>query len=283
MNNIGDALIYGRKRLKDGGIASYALDSRLLLCHVLKVDNLFLLMHNDFALSAENKDKYLEMLERRLNGVPLAYLTNEKEFMSLMFYVDENVLIPRPDTEILTEFAIKTIRENGFKIGLEIGAGSGAVSVSVCKYCEQMEMTAVDISEEALSVAERNAASNGVENRLVFFRSDLFGQIPPFKYDIIVSNPPYIKTTDMESLSDDVKTEPELALHGGLDGLDFYKRITAESVSFLADNGVIAYEIGFDQAAAVKDLLASFHFTQIEVLKDLSGLDRVVAGKWKEQ
>ncbi len=283
MNNIKEALLFGKNFLRDNYIESYNIDAQIILGSVLNQEKIFLLTHEDEKIGQEEDNLYIELLLRRSQGVPVAYLTGEKEFMSLPFYVDENVLIPRPDTEILAEYLIDFIKKNNFKTGLEIGVGSGAISVSVCKYCKEIHVTACDISEKAVLISQKNAETNGVSDRLKIIKSDLFSEIPPFKYDIIFSNPPYISDPHMKELPIDVRSEPELALYGGSDGLDFYRAITEKSVDFLAPNGVIAYEIGFDQATALKNILASFNFTDIEIIKDLSGFDRVVTAKYKER
>ena len=198
--------------------------------------------------------------------------------MGLTFAVNESVLIPRPETEILTELVGEFLRARGGGIFADLGAGSGAICVSILKFVKTSRAVAVDISAEALAVAKFNAKKFHVDDRAEFFCGDLFAPLTG-KFDAIVSNPPYIPTCDLKTLQTEVQREPKLALDGGEDGLNFYRRIISDAPQFLSENGVLAVEIGINQASAVKKLFEAANFVDIEIFKDLAGLERVVIGK----
>ncbi|KAA5805547.1 peptide chain release factor N(5)-glutamine methyltransferase, partial [Thermoanaerobacterium thermosaccharolyticum] len=201
----------------------------------------------------------------------------EKHFMGLIFNVSPSVLIPRNDTEILVEEVLKRLK-SGDTV-LDIGTGSGAIAVSIAKY-KDVKVYAVDISDEALEVAKENACENGVSDKVIFIKSDLFSSIPKdIKFDLIVSNPPYIRSNEINELQEEVKREPKIALDGGEDGLTFYRRIVKDSINYIKFGGIIAFEVGFNQAWDVKDILIDSGYSDIEVVKDLQGIDRVVLGK----
>lgn len=232
-----------------------------------------------------SKDKYNEILEKinlRKKGIPLQYIIGNQEFMGLPFIVNKNVLIPRQDTEILIEKVIElSSKKDDLKI-LEIGVGSGAISVSLAKFLKGSSILAVDISSYALEVAKKNAEINKVINQIEFLKSNLFENIEiGEKFDIVVSNPPYIPTKDIDDLQVEVKRhEPMLALDGGEDGLDFYKEITNNVNDYLKKDGLLVYEIGFDQGKDLKKIMSD-KFYEIKIWKDLQGLDRVVSGYLK--
>ena len=195
--------------------------------------------------------------------------------MKLSFYVDENVLIPRPDTEILVEEAISICKKNNYTKILDLCTGSGAIAVSLAKYLENVDITAVDISNNALKIAKRNARSNNVEEKITFIESDLFDNLSNNKYDIIVSNPPYIKKEEINYLDKEVKREPRLALDGGMDGLDFYRKIAQNAFKYLNNKGTLCLEIGFNQKEKVINLLKKEgKYTNIYCKKDLGQNDR---------
>lgn len=272
---IKEALIMGTSLLSEVS-ETPSLDSKILLEKACNCDRLFLLRNRDEEISTESLELYKTYLERRKAEEPIAYITNEKEFMGLPFYVDENVLIPRPDTEILVEYAI----DNCHGSVLDIGTGSGAIAVSVAKYGKDVSVSACDISEKALVIAEKNAVAN---NAFVnFFHVDILNENLKEKYDTIISNPPYIRSDVIPTLGINVKDfEPLAALDGGDDGLIFYRTITKKAFTSLNPGGILIYEIGFDQAKDVSDILSPL-FTDIRVLKDFSGNDRVVTGIKKE-
>lgn len=216
--------------------------------------------------------KYLNYIERRSSGEPYAYISGRKEFMKLCFDVNHDVLIPREDTEILV---LEAIKQDKKKI-LDLCTGSGCIAISLAKYVENSVVDAVDICENAIKVAQKNAILNDVNVK--FICSDLFENVLD-RYDMIVSNPPYIKSDDIKDLQREVKCEPIKALDGGNDGLYFYNKISSEAVKFLNNDGVILFEIGFDEGEAVKNILESNHFVDVKIIKDLSGNDRVVYAK----
>ena len=222
---IKEVMRKGMIKLKTNGIQEPNLKSRLLMQYILNRPREYLLVHDDKQLTLRQEVNYFKAIKKLLDGVPLQHITHRQEFMKLMFYVDENVLIPRPDTEILVEEVIKIAKKINAKKILDLCTGSGAIAISLAKYIEGTQITATDISRKALSIAKLNAANNNVEDKITFVSSNLFQNIPEEKYDIIVSNPPYIKRKVIEKLDKEVKKEPIIALDGGNDGLEFYKKI----------------------------------------------------------
>ena len=257
------------------------LDVELLLKKALgDVDSMYIRMNLDKALSDEQEKYFLEMMKDRLNERPIAYIIGNREFMGLDFFVKEGVLIPRPDTETLVEEIINICNnKTGLNI-LDIGTGSGAITVSLAKYLDKSHVVSVDISDIALEIASKNAISNKVDERIDFIKSDVFSNVSDeTKFDIIVSNPPYIRKSDISGLDRQVKDfEPYNALEGGEDGLDFYRRITEESRQFLKQDGILAYEVGHDQASDVSKIMQQNGFKGIYTKCDLQGFERVVIG-----
>ena len=224
------------------------LDVETLLQKVLNVDRLYILLNLDKSLNEEEENLFNKFIEERLNNRPIAYIVGNREFMGLDFYVQEGVLIPRPDTEVLVEEVIEIAKNKEDINILDIGTGSGAITVSLAKYLENAKITSVDISEIALEIGRKNAILNEVDDRITFVKSDLFTNInKEMKFDIIVSNPPYIKREVIKKLNKDVQKEPIIALDGGYDGLDFYRKIINESEKYLKFNGYLCFEIGYDQ------------------------------------
>ena len=257
------------------------LDVELLLKRALgDVDSMYIRMYLDKELSEDQEKYFLEMMKDRLNQRPIAYILGNREFMGLDFFVKEGVLIPRPDTETLVEEIINICNnKTGLNI-LDIGTGSGAITVSLAKYLDKSHIVSVDISDIALEIASKNAVSNKVDERIDFIKSDVFSNVSrENKFDIIVSNPPYIKKSDISGLDRQVKDfEPYNALEGGEDGLDFYRKITKESREFLNENGILAYEVGHDQASDVSKIMQQNGFKGIYTKSDLQGFERVVIG-----
>lgn len=257
------------------------LDVELLLQKCLgDVDRIYIHMNLDKKLSDKQKEHFLSMIKDRLNGRPIAYIVGHREFMGLDFYVKEGVLIPRPDTETLVEEIIEICKDKYVNI-LDIGTGSGAITVSLAKYLPKSKLTSFDISDIPLEVGKINAINNGVDNKIEFIKSDLFSAIKEkdIKFDVIVSNPPYIRKADMNTLHTQVKDyEPYNALEGGIDGLDFYKNITEQSHLYINKGGVLAYEVGHDQAQDVAMIMQNNGYTNIYTKKDIQGIDRVVIG-----
>ena len=216
-------------------------------------------------------------IKKMRQGVPLEHITHQREFMKLNFFVNENVLIPRQDTEILVEEVIKIAKKINAKSILDLCTGSGAIAVSLAKYLPDTEITALDISYDALKVAKKNAISNGVESQITFVSSDLFTNLSEEKFDIIVSNPPYVKEEIMDKLDEQVKREPKIALNGGEDGLNFYKKIIKQAYQYLKYKGYLCLEIGFDQKIDVIELIENEEkFENTYSKKDLCGNDRII-------
>ena len=258
------------------------LDVEILLSKALgEVDRLYIHLNLHKELTNEQMELFNNMIQDRLKGRPIAYIVNNREFMGLDFYVEEGVLIPRPDTEPLVEEVIDLVSgQSDLKI-VDIGTGSGAITVSLAKYIKDCKVYSLDISDKALNIGLKNATSNGVEDKINFIKSDIFSGIENknLKLDVIVSNPPYIRKADIETLHTQVKDyEPYIALEGGEDGLDFYRVITEQSVKYLKNNGILAFEVGHDQAQDVSDILRKNGYSKIYTKKDLQGIDRVVIG-----
>lgn len=278
----------GVTRLKEAGIREAELDARLLLEQVCHTDRNTLLAHPDRPVTEEEIDSYVNYLTEREKRVPLQHIIGYQEFMGLEFYVNQHVLIPRQDTENLVEEVMPHVHD-GMKI-LDLCTGSGCILISLLKYSNDCVGVGTDISKEALEVAAKNGEAilkekeGKVYEQLRFVESDLFANLPREKFDLIVSNPPYIKTSVIDTLEPEVVSfEPHLALDGGGDGLDFYRRIAKEAGSFLVRGGMLFLEIGYDQGEAAAGLLKEAGFVDIEIRKDYGGLDRVVFGTFLEE
>lgn len=268
----------GEEQLKQADITEASLDARLLLEYTCGTDRNHMILHGEQEIADNMILRYRELIRQRAAHIPLQYLTNRQDFMGLSFYVDENVLIPRQDTEILVEEIMKE-QHDGKRI-LEIGTGSGCIILSLLKYSNSCQGTASDISEEALSVARRNAESLGIDKDIInFVKTDIAVGIEG-KFDIIVSNPPYIETDEIKDLMPEVRDhEPVLALDGGRDGLQFYERILKETKPLLAAGGKYYFEIGCRQGEALKNLFMEHGYNHVRIIKDYAGLDRVVCGE----
>ena len=217
-------------------------------------------------------------IEKIANGVPLQHITHTQEFMKMDFFVNENVLIPRPDTEILVEEVINLAKKIDNPKILDLCTGSGAIAISIAKNVPSAEVLAIDISEKALEVAKKN--SQKLQAKVKFEKSNLFSNIGKMKFDIIVSNPPYIKKTDIKLLSNEVQKEPEIALDGGYDGLDFYRKISNQAIDYLKFGSYLCFEIGYDQKEDVTEIIKNTkHFNNTYCKKDLFGNDRVIVTK----
>lgn len=272
----------GTVKLAEEGIEEFSLDAWYLLEYVTGVSKAMYFAEPERAVSEENADRYIDCIRRRAAHIPLQHITGEQEFMGYPFCVNEHVLIPRQDTEILVEEAIQVMRPK-MKV-LDMCTGSGCIVLSILKMCrEKYYMTdlqgiGADVSEEALKVARENGRRLGVP--VTWIQSDLFAKIPEEeKYDVIVSNPPYIETAVIDTLQEEVRLhDPYIALDGKEDGLYFYRRIISEAGKYLKMQGKLMFEIGCDQAEAVEELMKNDGYEQITVKKDLAGLDRVVYG-----
>lgn len=267
----------GKSRLAQAGIEEAALDARLLLEFVCRTARNDLLVHGDRAVEAEQESAYRELIGRRSAHIPLQHLTGVSEFMGLEFVVNEDVLIPRQDTEILVEEVMRNLHD-GFRI-LDMCTGSGCILLSLLHYSNDCSGVGADISEKALQVARRNA-QNLNETNVSFVNSDLFEKVEG-KFEIIVSNPPYIRTEVIPTLMEEVRLhEPIAALDGLADGLHFYREIVKESKKYLCGGGQLFFEIGYDQREAVTALMEQAGFRDVTAVKDYAGLDRVVYGSF---
>jgi len=271
--------------LKKANIDAPAIEAGVILCHVIGKDKVFLYSHPECILKDETLFKFFRYIGRRAERVPLQYIIGHQEFMSIDFIVNPNVLIPRHDTETLVEAIINyamQLKVNSIDI-LDIGTGSGCIAISLAKFIQSSSIIALDISEEALETAKLNAINAGVEGKVTFLKVDIFEMLNRYqkevtKFDIIVSNPPYISALDMITLQREVKDfEPISALFGGEDGLDFYREIINNGDKFLKASGLLAFEVGYDQAYEVANLMAK-KYGNIKIEKDLANIDRVVYG-----
>lgn len=277
---IREAIRKGMISLKINNIEEPNLKSRLLMQFILNKPRQYLLVHDDEELTQEQEKKYLENIEKITKGIPLQHITHSQEFMKMNFYVNEDVLIPRADTEILVEEVIEIAKKINAKKILDLCTGSGAIAVSLAKYIEDSQITAIDISGEALRVAKLNARNNEVEDKITFIKSDLFENVVKEKYDIIVSNPPYIKKDVIKKLNREVQKEPNIALDGGNDGLDFYRKIISEGYEYLKYKGYMCLEIGYDQKKEVIEIIEKQEkYSNTYSKKDLSGNDRIIVTK----
>ena len=274
---IKQALIKGVTKLKLEKITTPKLKTRLLLQYVLKKPRQYLIVYDNQKLTEKEEQDYLRYIELLVQGEPIEHITHQKEFMKLNFYVDENVLIPRQDTEILVEEVIKIAKKIKAKKILDLCTGSGAIAVSLAKYLENIQLTALDISRKALDIAIANAKNNQVQEKITFVESNLFQALGKEKYDIIVSNPPYIRREELPTLDREVRKEPRLALDGGDDGLDFYRKIIDQGYEYLKYGGYICLEIGFDQKEEVMQIIKDKkQYMGTYCKKDLYDNDRVI-------
>ena len=311
MLNIQELKKVGVEELTKNNIDDAVIKANILLQFVLKMDKAEVMINSENMVNKNSIEDYLSYIKEIVNGKPIQYITNNQSFMGLDFYVDENVLIPQPDTELLVEETIKKIRcilgleENLYKCYnqsekieknnicehekrakrtdekikiLDLCTGSGAIAVAIDNYLEKnsiknIEIYASDISTEALRIARKNAIINNENTHIRFIKSDMFENINQ-KFDIIVSNPPYIEREAITNLSKEVQNEPHLALDGGVDGLDFYRLIAKEGKNYLQENGYILLEIGYNQKESVSKMFGEY--SNIKCLKDLSGNDRVI-------
>ena len=271
-----EACLYGQKKLEAAGVPEASLDAWYLLEYITGCKRSHYLAWPEELLSDEQEERYRKLTEKRAERIPLQQLTGEQEFMGLSFLVNDRVLIPRQDTEILVEEALRLLKSG--MCFLDLCTGSGCILLSLLHGCPGARGLGADISEEALLVAEANRKRLAPEARLI--QSDLFEQIEG-NFDLIVSNPPYIKSSEIPGLMEEVRLhEPVLALDGHEDGLYFYRKIVGESCRYLKKGGWLLFEIGYDQGAEVSSILENQGFCEIEVIKDLAGLDRVVKGRY---
>lgn len=279
--NIRETYKYIGKKLNENGIENAGIKAKILLAYELNQDKLYLITHDTEEVELDVYEKLNKDLELLISGYPIQYITKKQEFMGLEFYVDKNVLIPQPDTEILVEEAINKIKQiksddkENISV-LDLCTGSGIIGISISKYTNVL-VKASDISNKALEIAQKNANDNKVN--IEYIQSDLFENINE-KFDIICSNPPYIKTDIIQILSQEVQQEPHIALDGGKDGLYFYREIIKESVDRLNQGGYLLLEIGYDQKEDVIKLLNdNGNYTEIYAKKDYGDNDRIIVAK----
>lgn len=275
MSTYASALRYGKKYLADRQIENSGGDAWYLMEYVWGIDRNYYFLHSDDIIEQKDEERYRDLLQKRGSHIPLQHLTGTCDFMGLTFQVNDQVLIPRQDTETLVESALSRLKEGDR--ALDLCTGSGCIILSLEKLGPGIRGLGADISAAALAVAKRNRDSLGLESD--FCRSDLFEGIEGV-FDMIVSNPPYIASGKIPGLMEEVRGfEPLLALDGGADGLDFYRRIIKDARNFLKPGGWLGLEIGYDQREAVEELLRRQGFIRTETLQDLAGLDRTV---WAE-
>jgi len=289
----------GETQLREAGIADCVRDAKDLYCFLDKLDAVGLMMHWQDILPDNTCEAYFQLIERRAAGEPIQYITGTQEFMGLTFSVNPSVLIPRQDTETMVEDALEVLSKGtlrgeefvpkaAFKDVLDMCTGSGAIGVSIAKLNNNVKVTCSDLSDKALETAKGNAISNGTKS-VKFEQGDLFepfcGKLGKKKFDFIISNPPYIESHVIDTLQTEVKDhEPMMALDGGKDGLDFYRRIAQEAPSHLRKGGVLMMEIGYNQGEDVSKLLEETErFEKVVCLKDLAQKDRIVAGILKSK
>lgn len=281
---INELLKIGLEKLSSLEFSNPQLEVRLLLSKIMDKDKSYIYAFGDKEVSDDIGEEYLKLIEKRAKGYPIQYILGHTEFMGLDFYLEEGVLVPRPDTEILVQYVLDQIeskyQEAKVKV-LDLGIGSGAISLSIANYAPNSFVYGVDIGDIPIKVANINKERFGLNN-VEFIKGDLFQPLGPSlkkSFHIIASNPPYIPKDVILGLQTEVRDyEPRLALDGGEDGLDFYRMITSRAKEFLVDKGLLIYEIGYDQGLDVKNIMLEYGFKEIDILKDLQGLDRVVLG-----
>lgn len=274
--NLKEILKYGKEELIKNNIEDASIIAKELAEHIFKITRAQMIANNDMEFSKDQTDNYINSIKKISTGIPIQYITNNQEFMNLNFYVDENVLIPQPDTETLVEEVINEYKEKKCEI-LDLCTGSGAIAISLAKYINESNIVASDISMKALQIAKLNVEKNLVRKKIEFIESDMFNKIYKDDFDIIVSNPPYIKTKVIEELDKQVKNEPYIALDGGADGLKFYKIIIENAYKYIKNEGKVFLEIGYDQKNELINLFKeNNHYENIYSKKDLGGNDRII-------
>lgn len=291
---IKDLIRYGKNKLDKNNIDESLLKSKMLLEYVLNKKREYLMIHQDEDVKKSDESLFLCYIDRLIENEPIQYILKKQQFMGLELLVNENVLIPRSDTEVLVENVINLVKNNynnfinnenienieNKEINiLDMCTGTGAIIISLAKYLKDYNIKyfASDVSIKALDIAKENALRNNVE--INFIESDLFTNIKNIKFDIIVSNPPYIEKGVIKNLDENVKKEPVIALDGGIDGLDFYRKISKIAKEYLNKNGFLCYEIGYNQKESVSDILIKNGYVDISCLKDYGENDRVIISR----
>ena len=294
---VSDVLKWTTQYFNNNNISESRLDAEVLLSYVLGLERLKLYLEFNRILEKEELSTYKSLIKKRLDFIPVAYLVGQKEFMGLGFFINKHVLIPRPETELLVETVINKIKE-GFPYSFEektekgelvkesipqiidLGVGCGNIAVSIAKYVKNCKIYAIDVSQKCLEVAFHNSKTYKIEDKITFLLGSLFYSLEGYnlkgKIDFIVSNPPYVKTTEFDSLPPEVRQEPYIALNGGKDGLDFYRQIISQSLIYLKEKGYLILEIGDGQKESIVDLMKKEGFYSVEVVRDYSGIERII-------
>lgn len=277
---VEELLKYGKFELEKNKIEDASIIAKILIQYVLKIDKNKIIIEKEKEVEKIKEEEYKKYIKEIVQGKPIQYIINNQEFMKLNFFVNENVLIPQPDTEILVEKVLEIVKENMESKILDICTGSGAIGISLAYYLNKAKLTVADISSKALEISKINAKRNNVEEKIKFINSDMFEKIEE-KYNIIVSNPPYIKTNIIPTLDKQVQNEPYIALDGGKDGLKFYRILIDEAPKHLEKDGILIFEIGYDQKEDIENLVKeNKNYKSMQVIKDLSQNDRVVILKY---
>ena len=279
MPSVSESLLKATEILKNSGLAEARRDAASLLGYSLCRDRAYLIAHSDRILTEEENSRFLRLVERRASREPLQYITGKQEFYELEFTVTPDVLIPRPETELIVENAIEFLRGRDEPRFCEVGVGSGCIAVSVLHNSSHAFALGLDISAKALAVARKNAEKHGVSARLTLVQLDVFSVLKGGDFDLIVSNPPYIPAADIEKLQSEVRDhEPLNALTDGADGLSLIRRIVAESPAHLKPGGQLLMEIGYSQSEAVEALFDRTVWPELDIIPDLQGIPRMVKG-----
>ena len=274
---IKELLNQGTIMLKNEDVDGPKNKARAILQYTLKKSKEYTIIYDTKEVTQKQRDEFVKNIKRLISGEPLQYITGVQEFMKINFIVTKDVLIPQPDTEILVEEVIKIANRLDNPLILDLCTGSGAIAVSLAKNVPNAKIVATDISKKALEIARQNAKLNGVLNNIDFIESNLFDKIKNIKFDIIVSNPPYIPTDEIRKLPKDVRQEPTIALDGGKDGLDFYRKIFVNGNEYLNRQGYLCVEIGYNQKEAVRKIIEKKErYVQTYCIKDLCQNDRVI-------
>ncbi len=277
----GELLNWAAQLLKKAGVDKPGLEAELLLAETLGIPRLELMLCRRETAKRAGIKKFKKFITLRRRRIPAAYILQNAFFYGLKFSIEKGVLIPRPETELLVEETLKAVHRSSFIVDskkikiLDVGTGSGAIAVTLAKNLEAARVYGTDVSAKALTVTRKNAISHKVAGRLRLKRGSLLAGLPG-KFDIIISNPPYINERDMKRLQPEVNYEPRTALSGGQDGLDFYRKIIPLARERLATKGFLALEIGYDQAGAIEKMLRTRGFERIEIKKDYAGIDRII-------
>lgn len=278
--NISENLKKATEILSESGIAEARREANSLLAFVLNKDRTFLIAHSEYELSDEEISRFQDVLQRRKQREPFQYIVGKQEFYGLDFFVTKDVLIPRPETELIVESAIEILQNKENSRFLEIGVGSGCISVSILYQNRTATATSLDISENALQIALRNAETHEVSARLKLKISDIFAELEEEKFDLIVSNPPYIPSEDFNDLQLEVRDfEPQIALTDGKNGLSIVEKIIKDAPKFLKAEGFLLIEIGIDQSNAVREMFSTKSWHHIEFINDLQGIPRMLKAR----